>query len=39
MVQSIVQAALEAEMTEFLGVSKYRLRRCLKAVNAPASAG
>jgi hypothetical protein len=27
MVQSMTQAALEAEMTEFLGASKYRLVR------------
>jgi transposase-like protein len=39
MVQSMVQAALEAEMTDFLGASKYRLRRCLKAPSVPASAG
>jgi hypothetical protein len=39
MVQSVVQAALEAETTEFLDTSKYHLRRCLKALNALASAG
>ena len=39
MVQSMVQAALEAKMTDFLGASKYRLRRCLTARSGPASVG